>query len=58
MEHDQDLDGGFAAANKDEYKLEISEDTQGLENNIDTMGKRFEIQPHEEENLVDGDEYK
>ncbi|KAK9930153.1 hypothetical protein M0R45_027205 [Rubus argutus] len=56
MEHDQDLDGGFAAANEDEYMHEISEDTRGLENGIDTMGIRFEIQPHEQENLEDDDE--
>ncbi|TQD93583.1 hypothetical protein C1H46_020791 [Malus baccata] len=56
MEHDQDLDGGFAPANEDEYMHENSEETRGLENGIDTMGIRFEIQPHEQENLDDDDE--
>ncbi|TQD73794.1 hypothetical protein C1H46_040671 [Malus baccata] len=37
MEHDQDLDGGFAPANEDEYMHENSEETRGLENGIDTV---------------------
>ncbi|CAL8997564.1 unnamed protein product [Prunus brigantina] len=53
MEHDQDLDGGFAPTNEDDYMNENSEETRGLENGIDTMGIRFEIQPHEQENLDD-----
>ncbi|KAM1225513.1 hypothetical protein ACFX13_044968 [Malus domestica] len=56
MEHDQDLDGGFAPANEDEYMHENSEETRGLENGIDTVGIRFEIQPHEQENLDDDDD--
>ncbi|KAF3447270.1 hypothetical protein FNV43_RR12450 [Rhamnella rubrinervis] len=51
MEHDQDLDGGFNPATEDDYMHETSEDTRGLENGIDTMGIRFEIQPHVQENL-------
>ncbi|GAV85395.1 UBA domain-containing protein/DUF913 domain-containing protein [Cephalotus follicularis] len=51
MEHDQDLDEGFAHANDEDYMQETSEDTRGLENGIDTMGIRFEIQPHVRESL-------
>ncbi|KAK9270546.1 hypothetical protein L1049_026127 [Liquidambar formosana] len=56
MEHDQDLDGGFAPAAEDDYMHETSEDTRGLENGIDTVGIRFEIQPRVQENLVDEDD--
>ncbi|PON85715.1 Coatomer beta subunit [Trema orientale] len=48
MEHDQDLDGGFAPTGEDDYMHENSEDARGLENGIDI---RFEIQPHVQENL-------
>ncbi|XP_062098638.1 E3 ubiquitin-protein ligase UPL2-like [Humulus lupulus] len=48
MEHDQDLDGGFAPTTEDDYMHENSEDARGLENGIDI---RFEIQPHVQENL-------
>lgn len=51
MEHDQDLDGGFAPAAEDDYMQETSEDARDLENGIDTVGIRFEIQPHVQENL-------
>lgn len=56
MEHDQDLDGGFAPAPEDDYMQENSEDTRGLENGIDTVGIRFEIQPCVQENLEEEDE--
>ncbi|KDO81247.1 hypothetical protein CISIN_1g000014mg [Citrus sinensis] len=56
MEHDQDLDGGFAPAPEDDYMQETSEDMRGLENGIDTVGIRFEIQPHVQENLDEEDE--
>ncbi|KAH7524790.1 hypothetical protein FEM48_Zijuj06G0156500 [Ziziphus jujuba var. spinosa] len=56
MEHDQDLDGGFNPASEDDYMHENSEDTRGLENGIDTMGIRFEIQPHVQENLDEDDD--
>ncbi|CAK7347286.1 unnamed protein product [Dovyalis caffra] len=51
MEHDQDLDGGFAPATEDEYMQETSEDMRSLENGMDTVGIRFEIQPHGQETL-------
>ena len=53
MEHDQDLDGGFAPTNEDDYMHENSEDARGLENGIDI---RFEIQPHVQENLDEDDD--
>ncbi|KAL5559936.1 hypothetical protein UlMin_036147 [Ulmus minor] len=56
MEHDQDLDGGFAPATEDDYMHETSEEARGLENGIDTMGIRFEIQPHVQENLDEDDD--
>lgn len=43
MEHDQDIDGGFAAA-EDDYMQENAEDTQNRENGLD-VGIRFEIGP-------------
>ncbi|KDP41504.1 hypothetical protein JCGZ_15911 [Jatropha curcas] len=51
MEHDQDIDGGFAPATEDDYMQETSEDMRGLENGMDTVGIRFEIQPHGQETL-------
>ncbi|KAM6543817.1 hypothetical protein CsatB_008264 [Cannabis sativa] len=53
MEHDQDLDGGFAPTTEDDYMHENSEDARGLENGIDI---RFEIQPHVQENLDEDEE--
>ncbi|PQQ07730.1 E3 ubiquitin-protein ligase UPL2-like [Prunus yedoensis var. nudiflora] len=47
MEHDQDLDGGFAPANEEDYMNENSEETRGLENGIDTMGIRDHGFPNE-----------
>ncbi|XP_022768487.1 E3 ubiquitin-protein ligase UPL2-like isoform X2 [Durio zibethinus] len=55
MEHDQDLDGGFAPATEDDYMQETNEDARGLENGVDNVGIHFEIQPHEQENLDDDD---
>ncbi|XP_022773024.1 E3 ubiquitin-protein ligase UPL1-like isoform X2 [Durio zibethinus] len=56
MEHDQDLDGGFAPATEDDYMQETSEDARGLENGVDNVGIHFEIQPHEQENLDDDED--
>ncbi|XP_061371769.1 E3 ubiquitin-protein ligase UPL1-like [Gastrolobium bilobum] len=56
MEHDQDLGGGFAPANEDEYMHETTEEARGLENGIENVGLRFEIQPHGQENLDDDDD--
>ncbi|XVE60630.1 hypothetical protein DITRI_Ditri05aG0143100 [Diplodiscus trichospermus] len=56
MEHDQDLDGGFAPATEDDYMQETSEDARGLENGVDNAGIHFEIQPHEQENLDDDED--
>ncbi|KAI3465189.1 hypothetical protein Pfo_021852 [Paulownia fortunei] len=50
MEHDQDIDGGFAAA-EDDYMQENAEDTQNLESGLDTVGIRFEIRPGVQGNL-------
>lgn len=54
MEHDQDLDGGFVPSTEDDYMHETSGDPRVMENGIDTVGIRFEIQP--QENLVDEDD--
>ncbi|XVE95159.1 hypothetical protein REPUB_Repub02eG0072400 [Reevesia pubescens] len=56
MEHDQDLDGGFAPATEGDYMQETSEGARGLENGVDNAGIHFEIQLHEEENLDDDDD--
>lgn len=50
MEHDQDIHGGFAAA-EDDYMQENAEGTQNLESGLDTVGIRFEIRPGVQENL-------
>ncbi|XP_023545877.1 E3 ubiquitin-protein ligase UPL2-like isoform X2 [Cucurbita pepo subsp. pepo] len=55
MEHDQDLDGVFGPNGEDEYMHETSEDARGLENGIDTVDIRIEIQPHGPENLDEDD---
>ncbi|XP_022728281.1 E3 ubiquitin-protein ligase UPL2-like [Durio zibethinus] len=56
MEHDQDLDGGFAPATEDDYMQETSEDARDLENGVGNVGIHFEIQPHEQENLDDDED--
>ncbi|KAI4308662.1 hypothetical protein L6164_031716 [Bauhinia variegata] len=56
MEHDQDLEGSFAPANDDDYMHENSEDARGLENGIENVGIRFEIQPGQENLDEDDDE--
>ncbi|KAJ7958898.1 E3 ubiquitin-protein ligase UPL1-like [Quillaja saponaria] len=55
MEHDEDFDGSFAPAT-DDFMHENSEDGQGLENGIDNVGIRFEIQSHGQENLDEDDD--
>ncbi|KAL2893072.1 E3 ubiquitin-protein ligase UPL2 [Bienertia sinuspersici] len=55
MEHDQDLDGGFAA-NEDDYMHDTPEDVRGLENGVESVGIRFEIQTDGQENLDDDDD--
>ncbi|KNA10493.1 hypothetical protein SOVF_143570 [Spinacia oleracea] len=55
MEHDQDLGGGFAP-NEEDYMHDTPEDGRGLENGIDSVGIRFEIQPDGQENLDDDDD--
>ncbi|CDP00938.1 unnamed protein product [Coffea canephora] len=55
MEHDQDMDGGFAAPEED-YMHETPEDTRGVENGLDSVAVRFEIQPDVQENLDDDEE--
>lgn len=55
MEHDQDLDGGFAP-NEDDYMHDTPEDGRGLENGVESVGIRFEIQPDGQDNLDDDDD--
>ncbi|KAG5383107.1 hypothetical protein IGI04_034577 [Brassica rapa subsp. trilocularis] len=55
MEHDQDLDEGFAAG-VDDYMQEEPEDARGLENGIGSMGIEFEMHTHVPENLDEEDE--
>ncbi|XP_022867148.1 E3 ubiquitin-protein ligase UPL2-like isoform X1 [Olea europaea var. sylvestris] len=55
MEHDQDIDGSFAAA-EDDYMHENSENIRNLENSLDTVGIRFEIRPNVEVDLDDEDD--
>ncbi|KAK4489970.1 hypothetical protein RD792_000624 [Penstemon davidsonii] len=52
MEHDQDIDGGFNAA-EDDYMQENAEDTRTLENDLDSVEIRFEIRPGVQGNLDD-----
>lgn len=49
MDHDQDLDGGFAPPTEDDFMQETSEDMRSLENGMDTVGIRFDIQPRGQE---------
>ncbi|KAI3491195.1 hypothetical protein L1887_44441 [Cichorium endivia] len=56
MEHDQDIDGGFAPPSEDDYMHENSEDARGLENGLGSVGIRFEIQPDIRESLDEDDE--
>ncbi|KAL2505911.1 E3 ubiquitin-protein ligase UPL1 [Abeliophyllum distichum] len=55
MEHDQDIDGSFAAA-EDDYMHENSENIRNLENDLDTVGIRFEIRPNVQGDLDDDDD--
>lgn len=55
MEHDQDLDGGFPP-NEDDYMHDAAEDGRGLDNGIDTVGIRFEIQQDGQQNLDEDDD--
>ncbi|PSS17338.1 E3 ubiquitin-protein like [Actinidia chinensis var. chinensis] len=54
MEHDQDLEGGFAPSTEDDYMHETPDDMR--ENGRDTVEIRFEIQQGDQENLVDEDD--
>lgn len=56
MEHDQDYDGTFAPPSEDDYMHENSDDARGLENGLDTVGIRFEIQADVQENLDEDDD--
>ncbi|KAL3504968.1 hypothetical protein ACH5RR_034809 [Cinchona calisaya] len=55
MEHDQDIDGGFAAP-EDDYMHETPEDTRSVENGLESVEIRFEIQPDVQENLDEEEE--
>ncbi|KAK9758378.1 hypothetical protein RND81_01G225900 [Saponaria officinalis] len=56
MEHDQDLDGGYTPHNGDEYMHDTPEDRRDLENVIESVSIRFEIQPDGQENLDEDDD--
>lgn len=56
MEHDRDLDGGFAPGTEDDFMHETSEDARGLENGIESVGIRFDIQHNGQDNLDEDDE--
>ena len=51
MEHDQDIDCGFAPPSEDDYMDETSEETRGLDNGLGSVEIRFEIQPDFHESL-------
>lgn len=55
MEHDQDIDGGFAPP-EDDYMHETSEGIGGGENGIGSVSIRFEIQPNVQGNLDEEEE--
>ncbi|KAI3760741.1 hypothetical protein L1987_51140 [Smallanthus sonchifolius] len=56
MEHDQDIDGGFAPPSEDDYMHDTSEETRRLENGLGSVEIRFEIQPDIRESLDEDDE--
>ncbi|KAL8225466.1 hypothetical protein R6Q57_018023 [Mikania cordata] len=56
MEHDQDIDGGFAPPSEDDYMHDTSEEAHGLENGLGSVEIRFEIQPDIRESLDEDDE--
>ncbi|GAA0152832.1 ubiquitin-protein ligase [Lithospermum erythrorhizon] len=56
MEHDQDIDGGFAPPSEDDYMHDNSEDSRALENSLNSGGIRFEIQPDAQQNIDEEDE--
>ncbi|XP_021743761.1 E3 ubiquitin-protein ligase UPL2-like [Chenopodium quinoa] len=55
MEHDQDLDGGFAP-NEDDYMHDTPGDGRDLENGVANVGIRIGIQPDGQETLDDDDD--
>lgn len=50
MEHDQDMDGGFAPQG-DDYMRETPEDISGGDNGLESVAIRFDIQPDGEGNI-------
>nr|GEV63223.1 E3 ubiquitin-protein ligase UPL2-like [Tanacetum cinerariifolium] len=56
MEHDQDIDGGYAPPSEDDYMHETSEETRGLDNGLGSVEIRFEIQPDIRESLDEDEE--
>ncbi|KAL5714333.1 HECT-type E3 ubiquitin transferase [Ranunculus cassubicifolius] len=56
MDHDRDLDGGFAPGTEDDFMHETSDDARGLENGIESVGIRFEIQHNGQDNLDEDDD--
>ncbi|KAK1269592.1 E3 ubiquitin-protein ligase UPL2 [Acorus gramineus] len=56
MEHDRDIDGGFAAEAEDDFMHEASEEAGPLENGIATIGITIDISHNVQDNLVDEDD--
>ncbi|KAF6160653.1 hypothetical protein GIB67_019593 [Kingdonia uniflora] len=56
MEHDRDLDEGFAPGTEDDFMHEASEEATGLGDGIETVGIRFEIQHNGTDNHIEEDD--
>ncbi|XP_073006653.1 E3 ubiquitin-protein ligase UPL2-like [Typha latifolia] len=56
MDHDRDLDGGFARGHEDDSMHENSEDGAGNENGTTTVEIRFDIPLNAENHMVDEDD--
>ncbi|PWA75623.1 Armadillo-type fold [Artemisia annua] len=52
----KDIDWGFAPPSEDDYMHETSEETRGLDNGLDSVEIRFEIQPNFHESLDEDEE--
>nr|XP_010929754.2 LOW QUALITY PROTEIN: E3 ubiquitin-protein ligase UPL2-like [Elaeis guineensis] len=56
MDHDQDLDRGFAHESQDDFMREASEDGAGNENGMSTVEIRFDIPHNAEDEMGDEDD--
>ncbi|XP_026661935.2 E3 ubiquitin-protein ligase UPL2-like isoform X2 [Phoenix dactylifera] len=56
MDHDRDLDGGFARESEDDFMHEASEDGAGNENGMSPMEIRFDIPRNAEDEMGDEDD--